>query len=124
MPSRGPQRELSARRPRKSEGWYVDTRLSDDAESRASMSNASYRKTLNRLSLSRLACEQADHFEMRRLAFATEAVAADDFKPGRRGKAIQLGGGKAEVAMVERFHHRAVIVPAQRDGKQPAATAQ
>src|SRR6187402_2873608 len=60
-----------------------------------------------------LACEQADHFEMRRAALAAEAFAADHIEAGRCRHGDQALAGKAEVAMVEGLDHGAVLVLAQ-----------
>src|SRR5690242_6367733 len=71
----------------------------------------------------RLACQQADDFEMRRLALAAEAIGAHHIQPRGRGKTAELFEREAEIDVVERLHRRAVVVLAQRDRQQaPAGT--
>src|SRR6185437_8700013 len=125
----------SPRKPASSSRWpcsmvpmppsRIRMRSASAASSRATRSGCSQGRVLiGCFSLLLLLREQADDFEMRRLALAAEPVAADHLQVGGAGVVLQLGFGEAEVAVVERFHRGAVVVLAQRHREQAAAGAQ
>src|SRR6185437_5930083 len=132
-----PSRPCSKRSPRKpasSSRWpcsmvpmppsRIRMRSASAASSRATRSGCSQGRVLIGY-LSFLLREQADDFEMWRLALAAEPIATDHLQTGGAGVVPQFHLGEAEVAVVERFHRGAVVVLAQGHREQaPAGTQQ